>query len=67
MNALFLSANNAMHYVKVEHIVFMASNNKSHFAFLRNGAYLRSKGRTPERPRSGGRYDLAELRDMLKV
>ncbi|MBK8493319.1 MAG: hypothetical protein IPL49_21175 [Saprospirales bacterium] len=53
--------------VSVEHILFMASNNKSHFAFLRNGTYLTGKGRKLERPRAGGSYDLAELRDMLMV
>ena len=53
--------------VKIEHILYLASNDKEHFAFLRNGAYLAGKSDRLGRVRKGGVYDLAELKDTMKV
>ncbi|MCB9349620.1 MAG: hypothetical protein H6573_19220 [Lewinellaceae bacterium] len=39
--------------VKIEHILYLASNDKEHFAFLRNGAYCTGKSDRLGRVRKG--------------
>ncbi|HRD79199.1 MAG TPA: hypothetical protein PLL53_00470 [Saprospiraceae bacterium] len=52
--------------VKVEHILFMSTDDKQHFAFLKNGTYL--VGSSTKLARSPqGVYDLEELKDVMKV
>lgn len=52
--------------VKVEHILFMSTDDKQHFAFLKNGAYLVGSSNKLERNPKGV-YDLEELRDVMKT
>lgn len=52
--------------VKVEHILFMSTDDKQHFAFLKNGTYLvGSSTKLAHSPQ--GVYDLEELKDVMKV
>ncbi len=52
--------------IKVEHILFMSTDDKQHFAFLKNGTYLvGSSTKLAHSPQ--GVYDLEELRDVMKT
>lgn len=53
--------------VKTDHILYMASTDKTHFAFLKNGTYLAGNSDKLDRVRTGGVYDLVEMKDILKV
>ncbi len=53
--------------VMVEAILYMSTDNKQHYAFLKNGTYLTGSKDRLDLPRGGSIYDLATLKDLLKV
>lgn len=52
--------------VKIEFILYLASNDNGHFAFLKNGTCLAGKSDHLEHARKRGVYDLEELKDTWK-
>lgn len=53
--------------VRVEFILYMASDDKQHYAFLKNGTFLVGTSNKLEHSRGIAVYDLESLADLMKV